>query len=178
MSRRSLALSSVYRLLEPGPVVLLSTVGRGRPNVMALSWQTPLEFVPPLVGCVVSELNHSFSGLRRTRECVIGIPTAELARAVVGCGNCSGKQVDKFERFGLTPVPAALVRAPLIAECFANLECRVVDTRLVRAYNFFVLEVVKAWIDRSRAGRRTLHHRGRGEFVLDGRVLRLPSRKK
>jgi flavin reductase (DIM6/NTAB) family NADH-FMN oxidoreductase RutF len=178
MKLRTLALSSVYRLLEPGPVVLLGTAGEQRPNLMTLSWQTPLEFEPPLVGCVVSEQNHSFASLRSTKECVIAIPTAELSRAVVGCGNCSGRKVDKFARFGLTPLPARKVGAPLVAECYANLECRVVDTRLVRAYNFFVLEVVQAWIDRSRRNPRTLHHRGRGVFAVDGRTIRLPSRKK
>ena len=176
--KRTLALSNVYGLLEPGPVVLLSTAGRDRPDVMAMSWHVMLEFEPPLVGCVVSARNHSFASLRSRRECVINIPTAELAKAVVGCGNCSGTKVDKFARFGLTPLPASKVAAPLVAECYANLECRVVDTRLVRTYNFFVLEVVKAWIDPALKNPRTLHHRGHGQFMIAGRVIRLPSRKK
>ena len=62
---------------------------------------------------------------------MIAIPALELAPKVVEVGNCSGRNVDKFKRFGLTPVPAKRVAPPLVAECFANLECRVVDTRLV-----------------------------------------------
>jgi flavin reductase (DIM6/NTAB) family NADH-FMN oxidoreductase RutF len=96
----------------------------------------------------------------------------------VRCGNVSGRGVDKFARFGLTPLPATQVRAPLIAECFANLECRVVDTREVGRYNLFVLEVVRAWIDRGVRAARTLHHEGRGRFMLAGRRLRLPSKMK
>ena len=79
--------------------------------------------------------------------------------------------------FGLTAVPASKVEAPLVAECFASLECRVADTRLMNKYNFFILEVVAAWHDPSKS-RRTIHHRGRGEFMVAGRTLRLPSRMK
>lgn len=175
-ARKPLLLSEVYRLLEPGPVVLLSTAARGRPNAMAMSWHTMMEFEPPLVGCVISGRNHSFEAVRRTRECVINVPALELARQVVGCGNTSGRSVDKFARFGLTALPASRVSAPLIAECFANLECRVADARLVGRYNFFVLEVVAAWLARARRRPRTIHHLGQGRFMFAGETVRLPSR--
>lgn len=178
MAKRSFPLSKVYGLLEPGPVVLLTTAKKGKPNVMAMSWHTMMEFEPPLVGCIVSGRDFSFDALKATRQCVLNIPTMELAAKVVGCGNTSGRRVDKFKAFGLTSVPAALVGAPLIAECYANLECRVVDTRLMNRYNFFVLEVVKAWIDPTRKDPRTLHHRGRGEFMVAGEKIKLPSKMK
>jgi flavin reductase (DIM6/NTAB) family NADH-FMN oxidoreductase RutF len=177
-ARKSLPLSRVYRLLEPGPVVLLTTAHKGRPNVMTMSWHTMLDFEPPLVGCVVSNRNFSFEALKASRECVINVPTVKLADAVVKCGNVSGRRNDKFAAFGLTAVPAARVAAPLIAECCANLECRVVDSALATKYNFFVLEVVKAWIDPKVRAPRTLHHRGRGEFMVAGRTLQLRSRAK
>lgn len=176
--KRSLPLSRVYRLLEPGPVVLVTTARRGRPNVMTMSWHTMMEFEPPLVGCVISERNYSFGALKASRECVINIPAVGLADRVVACGNTTGRRVDKFAAFGLTAEPAARVAPPLIAECFANLECVVSDTRLVARYNFFVLEVVKAWIRPSRVAPRTIHHRGMGEFMVAGRTLKLPSRMK
>lgn len=178
MKMRSLPLSKVYGLLEPGPVVLLCTARRGRANLMAMSWHTMLDFEPPLVGCVVSDRDFSFKTLRATRECVIAIPDESLARQVVGCGNTSGRRVDKFARFGLTPLPAAHVAPPLVAQCHANLECRVVDTRMVDRYGLFVLEVVKAWIDPARKDPRTLHHRGHGRFMVAGPTIRLPSRMK
>ena len=178
MAKRSYPLSKVYGLLEPGPVVLLSTAHKGRANVMTMSWHTMMEFEPPLVGCIVSGRDFSFDALKATRQCVLNIPTADLKAAVVGCGNTSGRRVDKFEAFGLTPAPAALVDAPLIAECYANLECRVVDTRLMNRYNFFVLEVLKAWIDPACKDPRTLHHRGRGAFMVAGETIKLPSKMK
>ena len=174
--KRSLALSKVYGLLETGPVVLLTTSHKGTANVMTMSWHTMMEFEPPLVGCVVSQNDFSFAALNATRQCALNIPTVELAAQVVGCGNASGAQVDKFAQFGLTQAPAALIGAPLIAECYANLECRVVDTRMKNRYNFFVLEVVKAWIDPSKKAPRTLHHRGYGVFMVAGETIKLPSK--
>lgn len=177
MAKKSYPLAKVYGLLEPGPVVLLTTARKGVANVMTLSWHTMMEFEPPLVGCVIGGC-HSLAALRATKECVINIPSADLARAVVGCGNCSGADTDKFAAFGLTPEPASLVAAPLIAECHASLECKVADTRLANRYGFIVLEVVKAWLDPAAKDARTLHHRGHGAFMVAGETIKLPSRMK
>jgi len=172
---RALPLPEVYRLLEPGPVVLLTTAHRGVRNVMTMSWHMMVDFTPPLVACVVSSADHSFAALRATKECVIAIPDVALAPKVVAVGNCSGRDIDKFAEIGLTPLPARIVAAPLVAECFANLECRVVDTRLVGRYDLFVLEVVAAWIDPRRRDAKTIHHRGYGTFVVDGETITLSS---
>jgi len=178
MAKRSFPLPKVYTLLEPGPVVLLTTASAGRANVMAMSWHSMLEFEPPLVGCVVSNRNHSFGLLKSSRECVINIPTVDIAKQVVSCGNSTGLRTDKFRKFGLTPSPAEQVGAPLIDECFASLECRVVDTRMVAKYCFFVLEVLKAWVDPKVKHPRTLHHRGYGTFMVAGESIKLRSKMK
>lgn len=173
---KELSLSKVYQLLEPGPVVLLATSNRGRANVMTMSWHMMVDFEPPLVACVVSDRNYSFAALRKTGECVIAIPARSLAHKVVAIGNCSGRNCDKFRTFQLTLIAAEKVRPPLIADCFANLECRVVDTRLVNAYGLFILEVIKAWSDPSQKHPKTIHHQGYGRFVVDGRTIRLRSK--
>ena len=174
--KRALAPSRAYGLLETGPVLLLTTAHQGVANVMTLSWHTMLEFEPPVVGCVVSENDFSFAALSRTVECALNIPTVDIAPQVVGCGNSSGARVDKFVTFGLTPVPASLIAPPLIQECYANLECRVVDTRFKNRYNLFVLEVLKTWIDPACTDPRTLHHRGYGAFMVAGETIKLASR--
>jgi flavin reductase (DIM6/NTAB) family NADH-FMN oxidoreductase RutF len=175
MAKRSYPLAKVYGLLEPGPVVLLSTAGKGGANVMTLSWLMPVEFEPPLVACVLSNMDYSYGLLKKSRECVINIPTDELAAKVVAVGNCSGRDTDKFQAFGLTARPASLVGAPLVEECFASLECKVSDTRMANRYGIFVLEVVKAWVDTAVKQPRTLHHRGRGEFAVASETIKLKS---
>ena len=124
---KTLPLSKVYQLLEPGPVVLLTTARKGRANVMTMSWHMMVEFEPPQVACVVSNANYSFAALRATGECVIAIPARKLATTVVKVGNSSARNVtDKFAAFGLTKTPAKRVVPPLVADCFANLECKVI----------------------------------------------------
>ena len=172
----ALPLSKVYQLLEPGPTVLLTTARDGRANIMTMSWHMMVEFDPPLVACVVSSVDHSFAALQATKECVIAIPAQHLAATVVEVGNCSGWEVEKFETFGLTPVPAECVGPPLVAECFANLECKVVNTRLMNTYNLFVLEVVKAWTDPVQQDPKTIHHQGYGRFVVDGETIQFQSK--
>jgi flavin reductase (DIM6/NTAB) family NADH-FMN oxidoreductase RutF len=176
--KKRFPLARVYQLMEPGPVVLLTTARKGQPNVMTLSWHTMMEFEPPTIGCVVSDRNHSHALLRATRKCVINLPTDDLAAQVVACGNTSGRNVNKFESFGLTPGPASCVAAPLVDECYASLECKVVSARSASKYNFFILEVVAAWKDPAITDPRTLHHRGRGAFMVAGPTIKLPSRMK
>ncbi len=174
---KDLPLSKVYQLLEPGPVVLLTTARKGSANVMTMSWHMMVEFEPPLVACVVSSANYSFAALRATKECVIAVPALKLAPKIVNIGNCSGRDVEKFGRFGLTPLPAARVAPPLVAECFANLECKVADAGFVNKYNLFILEVVKAWTDPAQKNPKTIHHHGYGNFAVDGKMIKLNSRK-
>ena len=137
-----------------------------------------IEFEPPMVGFVISNRNYSFGLLKATKECVINIPTVEIAEKVVGCGNTSGANVNKFERFCLAPKPAARIGAPLIEECFANLECRVADTSMVAKYCLFIVEVIKAWIDPAVKNPRTLHHLGNGNFMIAGEKIKLKSKMK
>jgi len=173
---KPLALSKVYQLLEPGPVVLLTTARKGRANVMTMSWHMMVEFEPPLVACVCSSANYSFGALRATGECVIAVPARKLAAKVVKVGNSSGRDLDKFAAFGLTPLPAERVAPPLVKECFANLECKVADRRMLNRYNLFILEVLKAWTDPAQKNPKTIHHHGYGKFVVDGATITLKSR--
>jgi flavin reductase (DIM6/NTAB) family NADH-FMN oxidoreductase RutF len=176
--RPTLPLGEVHRLLEPGPVVLLTTAHRGRRSVMPMSWHTMMEFEPPLVGCVISNANFSFGLLRASRQCVLNIPNLDLIAPAVRCGNCSGRDIDKFRAFGLTPVPAARVSAPLIAEYPVNLECRVVDGSRVAKYNCFVLEVVQAWRAARPKRLQTVHHQGYGRFMIAGPTRLMASNMK
>ncbi len=165
---RPMKLGKVFTLLEPGPVVLVATSDGKKDNVMTISWTMVLDFTPRFA-ITTGAWNYSFKALRKTRECVIAIPTADMLDTVVGIGTCSGADTDKFTRFKLTPVPAKAVRAPLIKECLANIECKVVD--IVRRHNIVVLEAVAAHFTPGRKETRTVHAVGDGTFIVDGRRL-------
>jgi len=165
--------SDIRRFLEPGPVVLVSSAHKGERNIMTMGWHMVMEFTPSLVGCLISSGNHSYELISRSEECVINVPTVELARTVVKIGNCSGVETDKFKAFKLTAVEAEQVGAPLIAQCFANFECRLADASLRDKYNFFVFEVVKAHVAASPKYPKTIHYRGDGQFMVAGRALNL-----
>lgn len=165
---RRLKLGRAFTLIEPGPVVLVTTRDGGRNNVMTISWTMVVDFTP-VFAITTGPWNFSFAALRKTRECAIAIPTVDLLDRVVGIGTCSGADTDKFARFGLTPAPGKVVGAPLIRECLANIECKVVD--LVRKHEIVVLQAVAAWIDPARRERRTVHAVGDGTFVVDGRRI-------
>ena len=165
---RQLKLSLAFTLIEPGPVVLVTTYDGSKNNVMTISWTMVLDFTP-VFAITTGGWNHSFAALRKTRECVIAIPTVDLLDRVVGIGTCSGADIDKFDRFTLSAVPGKVVNAPMIKECLANIECKVVD--LVHKHNIVVLEAVAAYVDPSRKEKRTIHAVGDGTFVVDGRRL-------
>ncbi|MDR2886566.1 MAG: flavin reductase family protein [Bacteroidales bacterium] len=157
-----------FTLLEPGPVVLVTTAGDSRPNIMTLSWTMVLDFTPRFA-FMTGMWNFSCRSLLSTRECVIAVPAVELAETTVRIGSCSGAGISKFEKFGLTPLEASTVKAPLIAECYANIECRVVDH--IERHNIFVLDAVEVWIDEKRKSPRFFHAVGDGRFIVDGKKI-------
>lgn len=142
-----------------------------------MGWYTVMEFVPSLIGCMITGSNYSFDLIRKSGECVINIPGAALAKKVVAVGNCTGADTDKFAAIGFTAEPASLVKAPLIKECFASFECKIHDSQLVNAYNFFIFEVVKAHVASRPAYPETIAYRGNSRFVLSGRNIRIHSDK-
>ena len=172
-TKKDFPLEHIRRHLETGPILLVSSAWKGETNIMTMGWHMMMEFTPALFGCIISNQNHSFGLIRKTGECVVNVPTAELATTAAGIGNCSGCDVDKFEKFGLTKAPAAIVQAPLIAECYANFECRLYDASRIDKYNFFIWEVVKAHVAPAVKRPRTIHYKGEGEFRVAGETINL-----
>lgn len=170
----SLPAEKAYRILESGPIILVSTrSAEGRANLMTVGFHMMMQHEPPLVGVVIGPWDHSHRALSDTGECVLAVPTADLAEITVDIGNCSGETLDKFAHFGLTPASAQTVNAPLVRECWANLECRVVDDSWAQRYNLWVLEVSRIWLDAARQDVRLIHHQGDGRFSVDGETIDL-----
>lgn len=165
---QTMPINQAFTLIEPGPVVFVSTHDGQKHNIMTLSWTMVMDFTPRFA-ITTGSWNYSYGALFNTRECVIAIPPVDLIDQVVGVGTCSGADTDKFDKFGLTPLKAKHVGAPLIKECLANIECRVID--IVEIHNILVLEGIAAYYDDGRLEKRTIHAVGDGTFVVDGDKL-------
>jgi flavin reductase (DIM6/NTAB) family NADH-FMN oxidoreductase RutF len=125
-------------LFLPKPVVLVSTAHDGRDNVMTVAWVSVVCMEPPQVAVAVRESRFTFELLRASGEFVVNIPSHDLWRAVDLCGVISGRDRDKFALAGLTRERAAEVRAPLVAECPLNIECRVSASLPLGSHTLFV----------------------------------------
>jgi flavin reductase (DIM6/NTAB) family NADH-FMN oxidoreductase RutF len=171
MKKQSYPLDRVYTLLGCGPTVMISSARKGKTNIMPIAWATMLDFDPPLVACCIGSHSHTQQIVKMTKEFVINIPDPKLIKTVYACGQISGKKADKFKKFSLTPLPASLVKAPLVAQCPVNLECRVIDSSLVKQYDLVVGQVVAAWIDKGCRFPKTLHHITGKKFFAQGKML-------
>jgi len=164
-------LVDIRRHLETGPVILVSSFHEGQRNIMTMGWHMMLEFTPALFGTLISSGNHSYEMIRRSRQCVVNVPTVDMIDTVVAIGNCSGSDTDKFKAFGLTAGKAEKVAAPLIDECYASFECQLDDDTLVDSKNLFIWRVVKAHVAASPKNPKTVHYRGDGEFMVAGPTI-------
>lgn len=167
--KRNFPVEKIRRFLEPGPVVLVSSAWNGERDIMTMGWHMMLGY--DLVGTYIWDENRTHHLVRKSRECAINLPTADLLDTVVRIGNSSGAEGDKFERFGLTAVAGGKVAAPLIGECHANFECVLHETRNTRLYNLFVWRVVKAHVAPSPKLPKTVHYRGEGKFMVSGEEI-------
>ena len=165
-------LSRCLLFIEPGPVTLISSYNKEtkKPNLMTISWTIALDFSHRMALCT-GAWNYSFDLIMKNKECVVAIPPATMAETVVKIGNISGKECNKFEKFGIKTLEAEKVDAPLIDGCIANLECKVVD--FVKKYGLIILEVVNVWENEELKNEKMFHAFGDGRFVQDGEKMDL-----
>ena len=174
-------LSVAYRLLNPGSVVLVSVGDGRRDNLFPVTWNMPLRKEPGMVAILSGKRHFSYPFIERTGELGINIPDASIVDAVLGCGSTSGRKVeDKFDRFGLTRQEATKIRAPLVAEAVANLECRVCQVVDLGASSLLILQILEAAAatDHFRDGQWTfdqglqlIHHLGGDRFCVSERAV-------
>lgn len=164
------AVEKALTFIEPGPVVLVTTADGNKKNIMTISWTMAIDFDQHVV-LTTGSWNYSFGTLMRTKECCICIPPASMAKTVVGIGMVSGENTDKFEKFKLSAVKGKFVNAPMIGECMACLECRVVD--YIEKYGFIILKVLRVAVNEKIEDKRILHAVGDGTFFADGEKINL-----
>lgn len=179
-------LPHAYRLLNHGPVTLVSSAHAGARNVMAAAWAMPLDFDPPKVAVVIDANTFTRKLVEASGEFALNIPCRAIAASVLKAGDASGRDLDKFAHAGLGTFPAATIGAPLVDGCVAWLECRVLprpDNE--KRHDLFLAEVVAAQADDRvfRDGKwrfdesgndgalRTLHYFGGGAFAVTGATV-------
>lgn len=147
MEKMEVPNQKAYRLIYPRLVVLVSCIDPAtkKPNIMTIAWSTPLSANPPLVGILVAPRRYSHELISRAREFVINIPTVEILEKAIKCGRVSGRMHDKFSEIGFTARPAKIVKAPIVEECVAHLECKLVDQPTTGDHTLFIGEVVTAY---------------------------------
>ncbi len=134
--------------LFPTTVVLATCIDEeGKPNIITLGWAMKTSGTPPMVAISIAPARYSHNLIDKIGEFVLAIPTKEIVDKVHKCGRTSGRDLNKFETFGLTPLPSKKVKPPLIKECVANLECRVVGKITTGDHTLFVGEVVAAHVN-------------------------------
>jgi flavin reductase (DIM6/NTAB) family NADH-FMN oxidoreductase RutF len=176
--RAPVELHRTYRLLNHGPVVLVTAAAGGKTGLMPAAWVMPVDLAPPLLAVVLSEESHTRELIDASDELSISIPPASMLDKIHAAGQVSGREVDKWGRIGFVPVPATRVAAPLVDGCLGWIECRVVERGLAKEMDLLVCEAVATWAedDVFRNGewhftdpdRRTLHHMSGGKFFVTG----------
>lgn len=166
-------ISNAYRLIEPGPVALLTTFHNGKNNIMTFSWHMVVDYEPPLFALIIGPWDDSFKAFLETGECTIAVPTVEMATKVIEIGNTDSNKIDKFETFNLTPLQGEKVKSPLIKECLANFECKLEDKTLGKKYGLYIVKVVEAWIDPKHQECKMVHYNGNGTLTVDGETLNM-----
>ncbi len=136
----------------PCPVVLLSVAGKERPNIITLSWVANVCSSPPTVVVGIRPQRHSYELVKEAKEFVLNIPTTDYLEATEFAGTKSGRDFDKFAECGLTPVPASIVRSPMIEECPINIECKVTKVESIGVHDLFTAEVVAVHLDETVLG--------------------------
>mgnify|MGYP003562755231 CR=1 FL=1 len=188
--RQIVDLAHACRLINHGPTVLVSSEHEGQRNVMAAAWSMPVEFTPPRVAVVIDKRTFTRELVQASGRFALNIPCRAIADLTYTVGSTSGRDEDKFARYGIASFAGTALALPLIEGCVAWLECRrIAEPHSEEAYDTFFGEVVAAqadarvfvngrWaFDDSNAALRTLHHLGGGRFgvtsnTVQGRVLR------
>lgn len=143
------AVSTFHYLLHPYNTSLVTCCDtEGKPNIITIAWLIPVSVNPPLAGMSIGPSRFSYGLIRETGEFVINVAPYDIASKVLFCGRRSGREVDKFSETGLTPKEAQSVRPPIIEECVAHLECRVVQDIEAGDHHIVVGEVLAAYANR------------------------------
>ena len=135
-------------MLNPVPAVMVSVTDKeGKSNIITVAWAGTVCTNPPMVSISVRPSRYSYQILEETGEFVINLTNESLVKVCDYCGVVSGRDVDKFAKTGLTPIPMEHVHAMGIDESPVNMECKITEKRELGSHTMFIAEVVGVTVD-------------------------------
>ena len=144
--RQPVDLTRATRLLNHGPVTLITSAHAGRSNVMAASWAMPLDFTPPKVVVVIDAKTLTRQLVEASGVFGLQLPTRGFARHTLAVGSNAGVEIDKFAALQLATFPAAKIDVPMLEGCVAWFECKVIPDDAQR-HDLILAEVVACYAD-------------------------------
>jgi len=178
--KKELPIEQAIRLINHGPLVLVTSTYKDKTDIISVAWQTPVSISPLLIAISINQSSLSSEFIEKGEEFAINVPPVSLLEKVIFCGAHSGRDMDKFDQTGLTPLKAHLIRSPLIEECIGHIECQLYNRQTVGDHNLFIGGVVSASVDEDKfdgylkadmEGAKTLHHLGGNFFLSSGKLI-------
>lgn len=151
MEKVEVPTNKAHRLIYPLIVVLVGYIDSKtkKPNLMTADWIVPVSINPPMVGLLLSPKGYSHEQISKAGEFSVNVPTMKILDKVIKCGKVSGRHCDKFTEFGLTPKPSNIIKTPIVEECVAHIECKLVNKVQTGDHALFLGEVVAAYANKA-----------------------------
>lgn len=174
--KKNISLEKYSRLINSGCVILVTSKFKRKSNILTVAWHTPVSKIPPLLAISIAKGHFSYKIIFKSKEFVINVPSARLLKKVKFCGTFSGRNIDKFKDSRLTRLPAEKVGVPLVKECIAHIECKVVKIYSLGDHAVFIGRVVNASVDAGlfdgefllidRPFAHTINHLGKNRYTV------------
>lgn len=178
--RKEVPLKNAYRLLSPGPVVLVSSLLDGKCGITPIAWNMPVSDEPPIMALEIWHKHFIYKAILKTGDFVINIPSSDMASVIRGLGSVSGFKEDKFAKFGLLKEKSKKVKSPHLKSAIGILECKLRrDKSILDKYNIVLGDVVYAEADKEVFTDRW-HPEKKGPKIiqhLGGRIFSVPAAK-
>ncbi len=148
MPKKDVPLDMATRLLNHGPLVIVGSKHGNRETLMAVAWITPLSKKPPMAGIMVTRKRFSYELISASGAFSISVPGKDLLEAAIRVGTVSGRQgEDKFKDAGITREEARLIPSPLVKECLAHIECKLLKEEEFGDHVLMAGEILRASVE-------------------------------
>lgn len=179
--KKKISPSSTNRLINHGPIILVSTLYKNKPNLFPVAWNMPVSHNPPLIAIAVGKSNYSFEAIHKTGLFVINIPDKSIVKKVFKAGTMSGRNCDKFEILQFTASNARIIKSVIVEECIAHIECEVIEEYVKGDHSIFIGKAASAYADKNLFNHgiyqtdsaNTIHHLGGNNFCVSGETIKV-----